>query len=142
MRKNLHILVFYLIIFSILFVSCGSKKGQDEFINLGPSQKAEKILTIEAEILPDFSVHTYEDETLMVVDTPPDTVWITADMPDFGSSMTKKGGTFHDAFSQYPENYRFIGPRGNHLHRTYMNTSTGVTWVSSETKEFFPVTAY
>ncbi len=136
-----------LVLFGALCFSCNSGENDKNLENtvnlekLGPVEKTEALLVKEAKTLPDFTVRTYEDPDISIDSSYGELVWITADMPDFGSSMTKKGGIFHDYFSQYPENYRFIGPFSNHVHKDYMNTSPSVTWMSQESQDFFPVAA-
>ena len=125
-----------LVALAIVLSSC-SKEG--DLAKLGPSARYEHLIAEEAKKLPDFSVKVIEDKNLKVEGLPEEVVWLTANMPDFGSPQTKKGGTLHLNESQFAENYRFIGPQGNHSQRDYMYSSSGLMWASDETKEWYPV---
>lgn len=121
----------------MVFAACTG--GEGDLANLGPIARYEKVMEQEAQNLPDFGIMQYEDKTLKVEGMPEEVVWLTADMPDFGSSLTKKGGTLHDYLTKYPENYRFVGPQGNHDARSLMNKFTGLMWSSDETLERGPL---
>lgn len=125
-----------LVALAIVLSSC-SKEG--DLAKLGPSARYEHLIAEEAKKLPDFSVKVIEDKNLKVEGLPEEVVWLTANMPDFGSPQTKKGGTLHLNESQFAENYRFIGPQGNHSQRDYMFSSSALMWGSDETKEWYPV---
>ena len=125
-----------LVALAIVLSSC-SKEG--DLAKLGPSARYEHLIAEEAKKLPDFSVKVIEDKNLKVEGLPEEVVWLTANMPDFGSPQTKKGGTLHLSESQFAENYRFIGPQGNHSQRDYMQSSSALMWASDETKEWYPV---
>lgn len=51
-------------------------------------------------------------------DLPPNLKWQNgADVPEFGDSRAKKGGTFHDYHPTFPPTFRFVGPDGNNTFR-------------------------
>ncbi len=139
--------------FNLLFFSCGDSKQRSnsdgntdtsknvEVKEVLSAEEVENILLKEAKTLPDFAIHTFEDDDLIVKGTASSLVWISAKVPDLGSEATRKGGIFHTALHEYPITYRFIGPNTNFVNNNIMNTSKGLTEMSKETKEFFPVAA-
>ena len=137
MKRFLRFGIVLISLIAVLAVSCGSKEG--DLAKLGPSARYEYLMVEEAKNIPDFSVKVIEDPNLKVEGMPEQVVWLTANMPDYGSPQTKKGGTLHISESQFAENYRFIGPQGNHSQRSYMYGATSLMWSSDETKEWLPV---
>ncbi|MGF7110128.1 ABC transporter substrate-binding protein [Treponema pedis] len=138
MKKIFNVAIIFIAVV-LLFSACGGNSG-DALANLGPVAKTEKQMEQEAENIPDFSITVKEDASLKVAEVPEEVTWLTADVPDWGSPNTKKGGTFHFRIPQYPENYRYEGPQGNHSMRPWMNTGAYFALMNTtdENKEWFP----
>jgi microcin C transport system substrate-binding protein len=94
-----------------------------------------------AEKRPDFNSPPVEDKSLKVPGLPETLTWYTSKPSNWGSARAKKGGTFKNYVSEYPDTFRTVGPNANHAYRQLFLMSPGLLEMNYETKEFMPALA-
>ncbi len=139
-------LIKFLVVCSVfgLFFAC-SESGGGEVISssTGAIGKYEKETEEEASKVEtmSFASPTQVDDNLVVEGVTEELQWNFAVVPDLGSPLCKKGGTWKASLNEYPTTFRTFGPESNVGTRSLMGPSPALVSVSAETREFYSAAA-